>query len=416
MVTKVTALKRISLFLLFPFFITLNASPQSQKTKDSLKLTKNELKIPMSDGVSLSTNVFLPNGHKKFPTVLVRTPYDKFAEQWMGKAFNFFGIAVVVQDVRGRYKSEGQFYPFINERNDGLQTLRWIRNQKWSNGTVSGWGASYVGYTQWAISDSLNFLTLLLTGANIYDFLYPDGLFSLQSAFTWGLPNAAPYSGTVSKEKLTKSFSFLPLSIADDSTVRNVDFINDWIQHETADNYWQKISFRGVTKSPLLSLAGWYDIFLKAQIEDFQALSANGNPGNRLIIGPWCHGAQAEENQYGGLKKTGNPQLIFMYVKNFLKGRSNKLKAPLKDKKYNLFIMERNEYVGSDVWPPAETRIVPYYIAENKSLTPEIPKGNGVLTYKYDPANPYPSHGGTILGNGVGPAKQNENIDFEIKE
>lgn len=102
----------------------------------------HELNIPMADGVLLDTEVYLPKTRKPCTTVLVRTPYDKANEKWMGKAFGLFDIAVVIQDVRGKFKSGGEFYPFINERDDGLQTLKWLRSQPWSNGIVAGWGAA----------------------------------------------------------------------------------------------------------------------------------------------------------------------------------------------------------------------------------------------------------------------------------
>jgi putative CocE/NonD family hydrolase len=381
----------------------------------------HELNIPMNDGVMLSTDVFIPKTKKKCPAILVRTPYNKDAEKWMGKAFGLFGIAVVIQDVRGKFKSGGEYYPFVNERADGLKTLKWIREQSWSDGTVAGYGASYLGITQWAISDSLDFLTTLLTGARLYDFIYPDGLFSWQSAVNWGFVNASQGLNTIPPDKLAAGTLILPVSAADDSTIRDIPYINDWIAHETNDSYWEKLNFRGKTRAPLMSLAGWYDIFLKAQIEDFQALESNGNKADRLIIGPWCHGSQGEENLYGGPDKTGKPQKIFMYVKNHLKGRTGKLSSPLKDKRINLFIMERNEYVGSDVWPPLETRITPYYIGPENYLGTEKCKESGTLQYVYNPADPYPSHGGTVLGNGVGPARQNENtgrkdqLVFEMK-
>jgi len=383
---------------------------QDTNKKEKPKSNKTEVFIPMADGIELCTDVYVPKRKEKLPAVLVRTPYDKSAEAWLGKAFGMFGIAVVVQDVRGKFKSAGEYYPFLNERVDGLQTLKWIREQPWSDGTVAGWGGSYVGYTQWAISDSLDFLTLLLTGSRLYDFTYPDGLFSLQTAFVWGFQNASPKLNAITPEKLIASSMILPLSMADDSTIKDIPFINDWLAHETYDSYWEKMNFRGITKAPLISMAGWYDVFLKAQIEDFQALELNGDNDNRLIIGPWCHGSQGEENLYGGLKKTGKPQKIFMYVKNFLKGRKNKLTSPLKDKKYNLFIMEKNEYVGSDVWPPRETRITPYFIGSGNYLNTGKYAESGTLQYDYDPANPFPSHGGTTLGDGVGPARQNENL------
>lgn len=399
-----------NVLILLVSFITCFAICTSGKAQEINRPGKTVINLPMHDGVTLSTSLFLPGGKKKCPAVLVRTPYDKNAEEWMGKAFKMFGIAVILQDVRGRFQSEGSFYPFINERADGLTTLRWIRKQPWSDGTIAGWGGSYVGYTQWAISDSLDFLTLLVTGARLYDFVYPDRLFSLQSAFTWGLQNAGQKPITIPAEKLHAAEKMLPLGIADDSVAGDISFINDWIAHETFDSYWQKMDFRGITRAPLISMAGWYDIFLKSQIEDFQALPDTANTGRRMIIGPWCHGSPGEANDYGGLKKTGKPAKIFMYVKNQLKGKKNKLTSPLKDAVYNLFIMERNEYAGSDVWPPEETSMVPYYIGPSGYLDPKPVGSNGYLSYVYSPADPYPSHGGTALGDGIGPARQNENI------
>lgn len=401
--------------IVFSFILLVAAScqTQSQSKSEGGEATSRfqEVDISMSDGTILSTDVYLPRTKKKCPTVLVRTPYNKYAEKWMGKAFGLFKIAVVVQDCRGRYKSGGEFYPFINERDDGLGTLRWIREQAWSDGTVAGWGSSYVGYTQWAISDSLDFLSLVVSGANIYDFTYPDGLFSLQSAFNWGFQNASQNTNAVSPDQLSSAYHMLPLSAADDSTIKDIAYINDWIAHESYDDYWRKMDFRGKTKAPLLSVAGWYDIFLKAQIEDFQALEGNGNPDRRLIIGPFAHGPLGEFNEYGGVKKTGKPTKIFRYVKNQLKGKKSRLGSPMKDTKYNLFIMERNEYVGSDVWPPRETQMTPYYLGPSGYLSPDEYVENGTLQYEYAPLDPYPSLGGTALGEGVGPAKQNANID-----
>ena len=374
------------------------------------KSEKNEVNIPMNDGISLSTSIFVPKGKGPFPAVLVRTPYSKYAEEWMGQAFNLFRIAVVLQDVRGKYKSEGEFYPFINEREDGLKTLRWIREQPWSNDVVAGWGGSYVGYTQWAISDSLDFLTLLLTGANLYDFTYPDSLFSLQTAYIWGTENASDKLNAIDSAKRSRSILTLPLSAADDSTIKDIDFFNDWVMHEKYDEYWQKLNFRGKSNATALSMAGWYDLFLKAQIDDFQALSSKDNPGSRLVIGPWAHGPLGEPNDFGGLEKTGDPKLIFKYVKNHLKRNKGGLKSPLTDRKYNLFIMERNEYVGSDVWPPAETNITPYYLGPSGYLGTSLHDEKGSLKFDYSPSDPYPSHGGTALGPGVGPARQNDNL------
>jgi len=400
--------KNILIILLIPLVVTLKAQVQSKNP--DLKTGKNEIMIYMPDGAALATDVYLPKKKGRLPVVLVRTPYNKSSDEWMGKAFYKLGIAAVVQDVRGKNKSTGEFYGFMNERADGLQTLRWIREQPWCNGIVAGWGGSYVGFTQWAISDSLNFLTPLLTGANLYDLFYPDNLFSLHLAFVWGFLNASQTMNTITPEKLAASMIILPLSVSDDSTVKDIPFINDFLLHEKYDSYWQKMNFRGIAKSPVICVAGWYDIFLKAQIDDFEALSAGGSPENRMVIGPWCHGNQGEKNEYGGLKKTGKPDLIFKYMKEFMAGKKIKLTSPLKDEKYNLFIMEKNEYAGSATWPPKETRIVPYYLGPEGYLDKEKYRENGELNYVYNPSDPYPNIGGTILGENVGPARQNANL------
>lgn len=401
-------MKNILVFLLTVALTGTQAC--SQTHTNGLKSGSNELFLLMNDGIRLSTTVFIPKGKGPFPVVLVRTPYSKQADQWMGKSFNLFKIAVVIQDVRGKYGSEGVFYPFINERADGLQTLRWIREQSWSNDKVAGWGGSYLGYTQWAISDSLDFSTLLLTGANLYDFVYPDSLFSLQTAYIWGTENASQNSNKIPKEKLKAGLLTLPVSAADDSAIADIGYFNDWVLHERYDEYWEKLNFRGIAKAPVLSMAGWYDIFLMSQIRDFETLPAKNDPRSRLVIGPWCHGKQGEANEYGGLKKTGKPTVIFAYVKDFLKGNRTRLQSPLHDSKYNLFIMERNEYVGSECWPPRETEITPWFLGPSGYLSTNPAGSEGFAEYPCSPADPYPSYGGTALGDNVGPARQNANL------
>ena len=369
-----------------------------------------ELQLEMHDGVILSTDVFIPRTRKRVPAILVRTPYNKHSERWLAKTLNFFKIAVVIQDVRGKYESGGEFYPFINERDDGLETLEWIRDQPWSDGTVGGFGASYLGITQWAISDSLDFLVPMLTGASIYDFVYPEGVFSLKSAFAWGVVNASPKENSIPADKVSDGMFILPLSEADDSIIKDIGFLTDWMTHESENEYWEQLNWRGIAQAPLLSIAGWYDIFLLGQIRDFQALEAVEFPDNRMIIGPWCHGNPATGNQYGGEKRTGKPRKLLAYTVRAMKGKKYRLGRPFKDARYNLFIMERNEYVGSETWPPEETVTVPYYIGPEFYLGPSAYSEDGLLSYVYDPSDPYPGLGGTALGDIVGPAWQNDNL------
>jgi putative CocE/NonD family hydrolase len=408
-------LKHICRQFLSAFFLAsaLSLSLQAFAGNKDSNYRKLELSIPMKDGTPLSTDVYLPETNSPVPVILVRTPYNKDGAKGAAEKFLKHNIAVVSQDCRGRFKSGGEFYPFVHEREDGLTTLRWIREQKWANGKIGGWGGSYVGYTQWAVSDSLDVLTPHLTGASIYDLLYPDSLFSLQTAFNWGLVISAKKVDEALQKGIPKSYSILPLASADDSVSYDVSYINDWIEHEKYDNYWKTMDHRISTRVPVLSVAGWYDIFLKQQILDFQALSKNGNRNNRLVIGPWCHGSQGIKKDYGGVEKRGNQEdIIGNYLINHLADPLHQIvNKPFKDKKYNLFIMERNEYFGSDTWPPKESEKRSYYLGKDNDLSTKGSPESGKLHYTYAPQDPYPSLGGTGLGTNVGPALQNSNLN-----
>ncbi len=364
--------------------------------------------IIAKDGTALGTDLYLPKKKGKFPCVLVRTPYDKNTELLLPAAKPFIdeGFAVVIQDCRGRLTSKGEFFPFIDERNDGLDTVKWIREQKWSNGQVAGFSGSYGGYTQIAIADVLDFATLHVTAGNIYKIIYPYGIFSPKTVFTWGFMMDTPQV----EFDVKNAYKILPLSQADVKTYGKTNkFVNEYLKHEPYDNFWKKQNFSKFIKCPVISMAGWYDMFLGPQFEDFLALDEKTSAKSRMIVGPWCHGTQVIEKDYGGEKKTGNRELInYQFIIAGLKGEKiDKLFiAPYKNTKYNLFIMERNEYVGSEVWPPEETKLTKFYLCNNKKLFTKVQKTKAELKYTYDPANPFPSLGGSIFGENVGPAGQ----------
>ena len=370
--------------------------------------------VTMEDGVKLATDVYFPvEKEGKLPCILGRTPYNKQHFKTDANWFTQNGFVFVGQDCRGKFQSEGKWYPLRHERADGLTTIRWIRQQSWSNGKVGGWGGSYVGYTQWAVADALDVLAPHVTGADFYYLFYPGGLFSLNLAFRWGFHVDAQTDNPIPPDKMSASYKILPLSIADDLTYADNRYINDWLSHPSHDEYWQAFNHRGITASPVFSVAGWYDIFLTSQINDFQALNNKGNPGNRLVIGPWCHGGQAFPNNYGGAEKVGDiGYMMKQFVIKHLTGQNTNevIKPPFKDNKYNLFIMERNEYYGSDHWPPKAVSFTNYYIGPEKYLGLEVPLGPGKAEYTYDPNDPYPNLGGTFHMENVGPALQNPNL------
>ncbi len=397
-------LRLFTLLIIFVLFANLNAGDKGEVLYDQPVL--------MPDMVSLSTDIYLPAGEGPFPSILLRTPYDKKGAKKDCEWFQSKGIVAVAQDCRGKYHSQGTFYPWRNEREDGIETVKWIKAQKWSNGKVGGWGGSYVGYTQWAVSDCVDVVTPLVTGANVYDLIYPEGIFSLGLAFSWGFVVDNQQTNNIPPDKMKAAYSILPLSSASVKTYgKRSLFMDDWLKHTAYDHYWQTQNHRGIARGDVVSVAGWYDIFLLDQIADFQALSKNKHDC-RLFILPLSHGKPSLEVDYGGAKKMGD---VMSLVKNFmlkkLTGQNvSVFTAPFKDKKYNLFIMGRNEYYGADSWPPRAVRFIKYYPFSDGSLKTAIPTDTDSLAYRYDPLNPYPNLGGTAIGDGAGPALQNKNL------
>lgn len=394
-------------FFLLSVFVSLNVHIGYAQTtgSDSSGTKIIETHIIMDDGIALSTRIFLPKEEGSFPAVLVRSPYNK--DNGVDKRFLARNIAIVMQDVRGMFGSQGIFYPFVNERTDGLATLRWIRSQPWSNGKVGGWGGSYVGYTQWIIADSLDAAAPLFSSSDMYELMYPGGLFSLKTAFGWGFAVSGRRVKGLTPENINQRMNELPLSTATEP----VEFLSDWLRHEKPDAFWAHQNYHGPIKNPVISVAGWYDIFLKSQLKNFQELSSDGNTQDRFIIGPWAHGSPGYKNDYGGgIDKKDIGKAKFEFMVKALHGEVFNMPSPFQEKKYNLFIMERNEYVASDVWPPRETKEVAYYLQPNQSLTTQIPVKKNTFSYVYDPLDPFPNYGGTFLGDSVGGVLQNKNL------
>ena len=417
-----------NLLAFFTLFIMAELSSCATETSTS-KLPENYSLITTNvltrDGVALGTDIYLPKKNGKYHCVLARTPYNKDSEAVLPIVFPFLkeNLVVVVQDCRGRFTSDGDFFPFVNERKDGLDTIKWIKKQKWFDGKIAGFAGSYNGYTQLAIADKLDFITPHVTAGNIYRIIYPYKIFSPKSIFTWGFSMDKPKV----EYNVNDAYYVLPLSEASVKSYGKTNaFIDEYLKNESYNDFWEKQNVNKYIKSPGIWIAGWYDMFIEPQIDAFRSLDKNVYEKSRIVIGPWCHGTQALERDYGGIEKTGNPEILnYRFIIAALKGKStdNILSFPFKDAKYNLFIMERNEYIGSEVWPPKKTKQTKYYLQSIGKLSQKIQQKNSKLEYTYNPKNPFPSLGGSIFGENVGPADYSSTtsrtdqlvFDMEIK-
>ena len=399
-----------SILILFIGLLSIQiALPNSNKNKKK-NYSKETLMINNGEGIKLSTDIYLPKTDGPFPCILIRIPYNKNNSEGDAELFTKLGYAVVIQDSRGKYESEGDFYPFKYERQDGLATTDWIKTQAWSNGKIGGWGGSYGGYTQWAIADELDAMVPIVTSANMYDLMYPGGIFSLATSFNWGLVVHSRTTNKISSEEIKTAYSILPLSVADDSTFSQNDFTDDIIKHQYEDEYWGVMNHRSAETCPMFSIAGWYDIFLMGQINDFQF--EERHPDSRIIIGPYAHGSILIDTDFGDnadIYKYREEALAFL--SSHLKEEEKASEESNNEMPYSLFIEHRNEWYNSQDWPPNETELTSYYFNSQGTITNQRNTGNNIGEYSYDPDSPYPSLGGTFLGSGVGPAYQNPNIE-----
>ncbi len=397
------------LYALWSVLLFLFAAPLlAEDTKPDY--VKSEIFIATADTFRLATDLYLPRADGPFACILIRTPYKKSNVKGDAEKFVREGYAVVAQDTRGTGKSNGRFYAFRHEREDGLATVDWIRKQPWSNSRVAGWGGSYVGYTQLVIADKLDAMTPLVTTADMYDALYPAGIFSLALCSNWGL---MMNNSKIKPEKLMASYRMLPLSMADDSTGAANAFFDDWLSHPQRDAYWQSMAFRQESTKPVFSIAGWYDIFLESQIKDFIALGANRHRDSHLLIGPFAHGQITIPTDFGEAMKMDRYMNL---AHSFLSQALSSPETPatysdsLMSKPFAFFIIHRNQWILSEHWPPEQSKTMKFFLHSRGRLDQEKPSKDAPLTFSYDPQNPYPSLGGTFLGIGVGPAWQKNNL------
>jgi putative CocE/NonD family hydrolase len=384
--------------------------------------------VPMSDGVTLFADVYLPVEAGQYPTIVVRTPYgvqrDGMHQAMIKFARN--GYAVVLQDVRGRYESEGVWDPFRDEAKDGAETIEWAAAQPFSNGKVGTQGGSYLGHNQWAAaSQKPPHLVVMFPGVastNIYaNWLSMGGAFRLSFNFGWGvvrMPNRIMlpqywHSADFTTENLKYDnlLRHLPLMTGDlESGGNEVKHYRDWLTHESYDEYWKSISdeerFDQISV-PSHTYGGWFDIFVQGTVNGYVGMRNHGateeaRKGARMIIGPWGHGASTA---FGGIEFGDHAYIDLrerelQFYDYHLKGIDNGIGQ---EKPVKIFYMGSNKWRYEDDWPIPGTNFTNLYLG-SKGKANSV-SGNGHLsfekivpvdqdTYRYDPMMPVPTTGG----------------------
>lgn len=389
--------------------------------------------VPMRDGVHLATDLYLPGSKGPWPAILVRTPYSRGEGKIVGEFFCRYGYAVAVQDTRGRFDSEGEFYPFRAERQDGEDFARWARQQVWCDGKVGGFGQSYLGYTQWAAASghsSLNSIAPTFIASDIYYGIYKGGAFGLLTYLHWSLSSYGRTGDWNGAKNIRRGYSHFPMSESDDVSLRDIGFYNDWARHPRPDAYWRDMDATGGMENfstPAFLVAGWYDFMLDGQMRDFQLIRQHGSGAARaqskILIGPWSHGFFNANLKNYGIRQGWLEEIPFEYLKESkdwldftLKGLDNGWGNRPAVKAY---VLGENAWRFANEWPPADATNELYYL--HSTGRAQTLNGDGALrvekpsgaqpedTFIFDPRHPVPSHGGSHGDTwSVGPTDQRE--------
>lgn len=378
--------------------------------------------VPMSDGVRLLADVYLPAGpgvEGPFPTILIRMPYGKTeAYCYMpshGKYWARRGYACVIQDVRGRWGSEGVYEPFVNEGKDGYETLDWVAAQPWCDGNIGMTGESYYGYTQWAVAPlghpNLKCIAPGDTAADIYaSWIYNDNAFCLSTMGGW----AYAINGKQDQNVYLMDPWHLPLADMPAAAGHPSKAYSEWMDHQARDEYWDRINVchrYADIKVPALHWGGWYDVFLNGTIGGWQGMREQGPEEVRdkqwLVISATDHELSPEFTGRIGeleLKDHGYAHdRIKAFMDHWLKGEDS---GVVQGGRVRYFVMGANEWRAADEWPLPQTDYTKYYLHSGGSATSlhgdgildtETPAEEPADQYTYDPRDPVTYWLGTVI-------------------
>ena len=341
---------------------------------------------PMRDGATLVADVYRPKGDGPWPVLLMRTAYGRDIASSLVYAhpawFSRHGFIVVVQDVRGRGDSEGSYYPFKYEREDGYDSVQWAAALPGSNGCVGLYGFSYQGAVQlFAALDRPPALRALAPHMTAFDFysgwFYRNGILELSTIFKWAnqmLRDDSRRTGATSQAALDalwlevgRLYQQLPLRGAAPLTNGDLPrYASDWLEHATYDAYWEPLNLLRRTRElgyPMFHMSGWYDIFLRGSIDGFTAM-AGSRDDQFLLAGPWVHspwGRQIAGVDLGPSAAPGVDELVVRWFKHWLKPEGPSGPCPLQGCRY--FSLGDNAWHSAATWPPPGARAGMFHLA-----------------------------------------------------
>lgn len=377
------------------------------------------LRVPMRDGLKLAADLYFPMGEQRAPVILMRTPYQKEASQPLGIYYAQHGYATVIQDVRGRFGSEGQWEPFVNEARDGYDSIEWLARQRWCTGKVGMVGGSYLAWVQWfAASLDPPHLTTIIPNASpsdpFHNMPYDHGMLFLTGTFLWTSVVESGATSSLSDLRLRTAvhkrfgslMTSLPVVDLDKAVLgKESRFWRDWIAHPSPrDPYWAGTLYLDRLKKvkiPVFHQSGWFDGDGIGTELNYLTMTHYGHANQKLTIGPWPHSDSATRGIWG--HDFGAQALIDLqgeYLRWFdywLKGEDTGI---LKEPLVSVFAMGSNRWLWSSRYPLPDTRVEKLYLSSGGRANTS--RGDGRLTftapvdreppdrYVYDPGDPTP--------------------------
>jgi len=352
------------------------------------------------DNIRLATDVYLPDGAgEKLPAILVRTCYNKNRGKHMYYPYVRRGYAVVIQDVRGRDESEGDFIPMRHETEDGDDTLNWIAAQDWSNGKVGAIGASYLGSVQWCMAASGNphlaaMISIVTIGGAFADMPRKGGLFvSGMLAWVFMMSERTNNPALMNRKDWEELLNIRPLEeIAPRALGRRIPFLDHWLAHTDNNGFWQKSDWfkrSSGRQVPALIMSGWFDDNNMGTTQAIDLTNDYPPETRKVILGAWNHNANSRYDIHGvpmGERALRyDLDLIFLQWFDFhLRGIQNGI---VKTPPVEYFTLTENRWKAAESWPPSICKPRSLYLGKGGVLLDE-PSENGADSYEYDPMNP----------------------------
>ena len=447
--------------------IRLYTSVPSSRRNDGLSfmsdfkrvIVDRHVECEMRDGTILRADVYRPDDEPR-PVLVHRIPYNR--QNPMSLTNSMFppmvaasrGYAVVVQDTRGRFGSDGFFQPFTQEGDDGYDTIEWAAGQPWSNGKVGIYGSSYMGVTALqavaAAPPHLETAIAYLTGGNYHNgWVYTGGAFEWLFNLRWAAGPAASELHRLGNDderdlairsrlewivhEPDEALWHTPIEGVFGEAVEAIPFWREWMENSEYGPYWETVdltrSLVGTTV-PTLNVAGWYDPFLLGQLQVWEALRQEEGVAHELMIGPWDHEAyqsvrsNAAGDRFFGPTANGGASGLAGKFLGWFDRHLGGVPVEAEPDRVRYFHMGPDTWSTASTWPP-EPEVRTLYLGSGGAANSR--RGDGLLSldpagqdvvdsYIYDPHDPVPTRGGRHLGFRYGPAGVQDQADLELRD